>query len=663
MKNRFGPCLIVVLLASATVLAAQALKPPPPRLLDAQHYDVRVEIVPNRAFLRAETTVRFTVLQDALNIPFHLNSRLITTGVYEGDTRLATRYDDFNSNRMQVKREDPFLAGTEYTLRFVYEGTLETEQYAFLDTPENSPAFINRNGALLLSQGHWFPSHQFPLDTATIQLRATVPLGFTAVSAGEMQPIETEGLNEVFVWGSRRALGEVPLVISRYLRESFDDREIPLTFFVGEDLATDLTPWVDEIDKILAYYKKIYGEIPVERLSMAQVGRVELSGKGGLGLLLLEEGVLEAKKVPVMELARRLALQWWAYSGQVQQTFDAWLREGFATFAALKYFEATNKDAYPAELAKQAINALKYEDRSPISAGLGLEMGTPEYESIIASKGAWVLNMLSQLVGVETFDSILKEWFGQVLSGPVSTTSFAALVRERTGDDYGWFFLQWVESAGIPEFDVDYKVYKRRDGTFRIAGQLKQSIDLFRMPVEILIETKGRAEEKLLQVNGRRTSFNLTTDTLPLRLKFDPKGKILVNSETMQKRVYVALGDEFLEQNEFISAIAEYTKAKRIDPRSSLVHFRLGETYFKQVSYNLAANSFRDSLNGDLKPEWVETWTHIYLGKIYDVLGQRSRALSEYNKAINSEIDYNGAQEEAKKYLKKPYTKPSHMIN
>jgi tetratricopeptide (TPR) repeat protein len=67
-------------------------------------------------------------------------------------------------------------------------------------------------------------------------------------------------------------------------------------------------------------------------------------------------------------------------------------------------------------------------------------------------------------------------------------------------------------------------------------------------------------------------------------------------------------------------------------------------------------------LNGDRKPDWVETWIHIYLGKIYDVLGQRQRALAEYQKAVNTKVDYNGAQAEAQKYLQETYSNPGSVI-
>ncbi len=633
------------------------------RVIDALRYEVDAELVPDRAFLRGEALVRFKVLQDTLNLPFSLNSRLTLTGVFVDDERLSSRYDDFNSNRMLVRRDEPFVSGTEYTIRFTYEGNLETEQYAFLDTPERSPAFITRSEAILLSEGHWFPSHDFPIDTAPVRLRIAVPLGFSVVAPGVLTSIETLGITEAFNWESERPVGEAPVIVARFLREKFEDDGLPLTFFIREDLDLDLAPLVAATKKIATFYANEFGDLPVRELSLAQVGNVELSGKGSLGLVLLESSLLEQPEVPLMKLAQRIALQWWAYSGSIGASSDAWLRDGFATYAALRFFEVLEPARYSQELALQAVAALKYQDRSPVSEGLRLDVGTVQYDSIVASKGAWILNMLGQLIGKDKFDSSLGDWYERSLEQVSTTETFRAFAEQLFAADLSWFFLQWVESVGVPEFRVDYTIYKKRDGSFRIQGQLKQDIDLFRMPVDILIETKGKPEEKKIDIKGRQTSFNFETQTLPMKLTFDPHGKILIETESMRLRVLLAIGDEFLAQSEFIAAIAEYTKAKNHSPRSSLVHYRLGEAYFKQVSLNLAANSFRDCLNGDLKPDWIEAWSHIYLGKIFDVLGQRQRAMAEYQKAINTQVDYLGAQDEARKYLKTPFTKPSSLIN
>jgi hypothetical protein len=49
-------------------------------------------------------------------------------------------------------------------------------------------------------------------------------------------------------------------------------------------------------------------------------------------------------------------------------------------------------------------------------------------------------------------------------------------------------------------------------------------------------------------------------------------------------------------------------------------------------------------------------WAHVYLGKIFDLLGQRARAVNEYSKAKQTNDDTGGAQEEAERMLKKPYS-------
>ena len=83
----------------------------------------------------------------------------------------------------------------------------------------------------------------------------------------------------------------------------------------------------------------------------------------------------------------------------------------------------------------------------------------------------------------------------------------------------------------------------------------------------------------------------------------------------------------------------------------------MGEAFFYQKNYSAAANAFRDSLDGDLDQSyrWVEVWSHIYLGKIYDVAGDRTRAVNEYSKAQQTNNDTGGAQEEAQRYIAQPY--------
>ena len=669
--GRFGSTMKKLLITVMALVSSVAFVPAQDKLqqgagapqIDVLNYDISAEITPENGFLKGEAKVRFSVPQDVLTIPFDLNNRLSIADIVDPEgTSYTTSSEGVESQRVVVRGENPFRGGTEKTLIFRFEGTLERQEYAFLDAPRQDKAVIFQDGALLLTEGNWFPSSRIQLDAATANVKIKVPLGFSVVAPGVLQPTEISGVTEVFTWKSAVPVNRIPVVVSRFFRKEVEQAPVPTTLFLGEQQNQDLKPLTTEINQILEFMNKQYGGFPFDHLNIAAVGNVTLPSPGAAGLVLLEDSLLSTKSIPVIELARRLAVQWCGYSAKPKEVYDAWLQDGFATYAALSYVEAKYPDRYQTELAKQAVNALKYEEKAAVGKGFDLGEGTPEYQSIISSKGAWVLYMLGQLMGKDKLNAMLVDWYKEHADKVGTTPEFVKFVQARSGQDYKWFFMQWVESTGIPDLRVDYSIIKKKDGTFAVRGQVKQDQELFRMPLDVAIETKGQEEKKTMTLNGKSTSFNFPTQTLPVRLKLDPDGKILRDSEQMKVQVQIALGEEYQAKGDYVEATRAFEKARELDPRNSLAAYRLGEVMFLQHSFTNAANAFRDTLNGDLKPEWVETWTHIYMGKIYDILNQRERATAEYQKAINSKVDYNGAQAEAQKYLKEPFTKPQSII-
>jgi tetratricopeptide (TPR) repeat protein len=84
----------------------------------------------------------------------------------------------------------------------------------------------------------------------------------------------------------------------------------------------------------------------------------------------------------------------------------------------------------------------------------------------------------------------------------------------------------------------------------------------------------------------------------------------------------------------------------------------MGEAFFYQKNYQASANAFREALQTVPEPaeKWTEVWSHIYLGKIFDLLAQRERAVNEYSKARQTNDNTGGAQQVAEGFLKKAYT-------
>ena len=118
--------------------------------------------------------------------------------------------------------------------------------------------------------------------------------------------------------------------------------------------------------------------------------------------------------------------------------------------------------------------------------------------------------------------------------------------------------------------------------------------------------------------------------------------------------VLCCLGAIALGQDE-TDLSAKYAKDIQANPHSSIPHFRIAELYFQQHNYQSAANEFREALNNDLQPRWIEVWAHINLGKIFDITRQRDRAINEYHQAQRTKDNTRGALDEAEIYLTIPY--------
>ena len=153
------------------------------------------------------------------------------------------------------------------------------------------------------------------------------------------------------------------------------------------------------------------------------------------------------------------------------------------------------------------------------------------------------------------------------------------------------------------------------------------------------------------------TSSEFTVDTFgkPKKIVIDPDNQVLRYDPDIRVAVAIRRGEQFMQLGDFTGALREYQKALETNRTSSLANYRIAEVYFHQGNYQEAANKFRAVLDGDLTPKWTEVWARINLGKIYDVSGQRDRAVDQYNQAIRTKDDTAGAQEEATKYLKTPY--------
>jgi aminopeptidase N len=356
-------------------------------------------------------------------------------------------------------------------------------------------------------------------------------------------------------------------------------------------------------------------------------------------------------------LAHELSHQWWRCLVSPATPDDAFLDEGLATYsAALDVQEMAGQTAFEDVMRNIDVGALTHEDAAPISQAGHLHEFTPEYDSIVFKKGAMVLHMLRWVIGDDAFLKTLQTMTQEHAWGSISTDQFQKLAETAGKQELTYFFAQWVSSTGVPQFKRTWAVY-RNDKGYQVVGKVQQDMDIFRMPVEVRVYTEAtKPITERVDMVGTTAGFTINTKGKPLRVVVDPASRLLKYDDKTKVAVELARGDQLVQEQAYLEAIKQYQAVLEINKNSSIAHYRIGEILFKLRNYNAAMESFRQALAGDMDPKWIEVWSHLTIGKIFDVTGQRDRALNEYQRALQTNNNTQGALDEANRYVQKPYS-------
>ncbi len=685
MATRILVCLGALVMAIAA--AGQQQPPGGAPAFQASHYDVSATLSPGNQTLFATAQVDFVATQASQTLAVELDPDFAIKSIERDGQPLQFVRVAGQPTGVSISLPEAVSPGQHVTLSFTYSGPLSTA-----DTNGVRLAYIGNDDAYFLLAARWFPVTSIVGQRYTGVFHFTVPQNMAVVGSGTSGAPDTVNAPD----GVQPAKGEA--AAGQWLRYTFteDQPSEAGTFAAG---GLELTPvsegglslsiytapkdkgtaqaYAAEISRIVNFYSSEFGPLPKQNLTVAQLSNVApMNGAAGPALLLLNQRQWAAAP-PERELARLVAKWWWNGMVKPATPSDVWLSDGLARYSELLYEEhAKGESGFRQEIEDCATGALMDESVAPIAQAWQLQPYTTSYESIVRDKGAMVFHMLRTAMGNDAFLHLLREYL-QTYAGKTATLDdFEHLVQtqvaslppsagsaESAGPPLNTvaFFSQWLNSTGIPEFHMSYIVYRTPKG-FKVVGKIAQNLTTLNMPVEVKVETEGNPVTKAVQVVGTSSEFTVDTfgEPKPNGISLDPNDNVLKSTPDLRVRAMIAEGEALAGRGEFFQAVQQYQKALNIQSQNGLALFRMGEAMFFEKNYQAAANSFRDALDGEIPPDdrWVVVWSHVYLGKIYDLIGQRERAVNEYQKALDTKDDTSGALEQARQYMKTAYGAP-----
>jgi tetratricopeptide (TPR) repeat protein len=648
LEGFFALCLLM-----ASPLIAQKPEQPAPFIAG---YVIDAELTPATHHLSAKAIVSFSATEnaDAVSFGFHPALKIKKITDETGKLLLSERLID---GTIRITPAAPLTKNQQSRWTFVYEGTITGKD----DSPvkDQKLAAIQEPISYLLYPARWFPTTGYLTNRFTAEMHIRVPQGMLVFASGAQGPSHSVKLanGELgdqydFNWTKPGFPGTV--IAGRYLdavSAGAGNVKVYLTAAhqqSGNELAQTATKEFD-------FFTSSFGAPESTRLNVVELPDDTLPSVWAPELAAIP-GSRVGDKSGIRLLANTIARQWWGSQVSPRTLNDAWITNGMARYAELMFVEnESGSSALQTAIQDVAAGALAY-DTIPLSSAGRLNPLSTEFQSMTLEKGAMIFHMLRWVMGDKDFLAALKSVPSQYAGSSLRTSDFEKVAEAESHQQLTAFFTQWIDGTGAPQFTDKYVVYRLGNNKgFRTVGEIQQDLDLFRMPVELRVETDGKTETQKIDVVGADTQFVVDTFGRPRHFTIDPENWVLKSTTDQQLRTAILKGQQLVAQGDLTGAAAEYQKALQAAPQSSLANYRMGELLFTQRNYQGSVNYYRDALCGDGEPRWTEVWSHIQIGKIYDLTGQRDRAVNEYRLAVQTNDNSQGAVNEARLWLQKPY--------
>ena len=272
--------------------------------------------------------------------------------------------------------------------------------------------------------------------------------------------------------------------------------------------------------KVLKYFIDNIGPYSYAKLANMQA-KTQWGGLENAGTISYFENSVNGKNEVEGLIAHEIAHQWFGNSATENDWNHVWLSEGFATYFAILYQESVYSDEKRKEevaIDRKEIIAYYKKNPSPI-VDPSIKDPLKVLSTNTYQKGGWVLNMLRHKLGDDIFWKGIRNYYAKYRNANVLTADFQKVMEEVSGENLKDFFQQWIFTKGYPELKWEWNYTK---GKVVINIEQLQDYYVFDFPLEIEMVTNGKSTISTVQVETKKSSFEIKADSAPSEVRLDP---------------------------------------------------------------------------------------------------------------------------------------------
>jgi len=529
-----------------------------PHDFDVKHYRITLSLhEPTKSF-EGETTITFSSTIDGLShVSLDAESFTVQT-VATQDVPLTFTH---NEGSLDVTLDRALNMGEETTLSIRYSVTnmnVDSSKYGIgagydlgFNFKPKSPTNPQIIFTLNFPEGarHWFPSFDHPSDWATHETIITVKDDYRVVANGALvsDTVVAETGRRTTHWSQTKPQPTYLYVMVAGNHSVLEDNygDLPLHYWVYPGDEADARLSFAPTPRMVRFFEDLYGiEFPWVKYDQIVIPGIGGGAESTSATVISEWTIKNAAELDVETpdalIAHELAHQWWGDMVGYKDWEHMWLSESFATHAEYLYaVYDLGADEAAMVLDEQKVAYLQEANTKFIRPIVTNKWNQPNemFDRHTYEKGGIVLNMFRELVGEAEFGNILNSFLKTHAYSNATTTDFFDTVQQVTGEDYGWFFDQWLLRPGHPVLDISHtwdSQQKVLSVAVRQVQDRKLGTPVYRLPVKIGITTEAGKTIESIWLDEEQQTFAFDVVERPLLVRFD-EGDILLKEWTFDK--------------------------------------------------------------------------------------------------------------------------------
>ena len=501
-------------------------------------YDLDIRVLPDAHRLEASGTLRLPAANKSrpeIRLSLSEVMRDLTVEVLEpaasaGITKVERSSASDETIKWIVRPVRPIPANRSVLLRFSYAGGEQITSLFYIG-PEVS--FASAWGA------YWYPLIDGENNKGIGMLRLSVPVGQTVYASSHRRSSTHEAMQGIFKFEFLHptyfsfAAGNYT-VVRRY-------GAVPMALYLLKP-RQNIEHYLDGVARILNVLTREFGSYPFDKFALVEIPR-ELAQKAGFnaasvqGFVMVNHRAFDVRGADVKYIlnfyGHEFSHQWFPHAVGValKTPHGHYMVEALAEYGGLRVTEALAGAAAAGRYRRIGFeydpiySALEYFKL--VGAGIDHPLSnlnsSLEHRNLAYNKGFLVFDMLSREIGREKFQHILHNITRRYAFRDITWSEFLRAIETGAGRDLQWFYEQWFERTGAPDFQL---TWKQESGTLR--GVITQTLPYYQASLEI--EAKNNQGQRLIRpvkVRGAETSFSFPVTFRVESAALDPKYLVL----------------------------------------------------------------------------------------------------------------------------------------